>query len=145
MFQGQLYHPSIIQLLGHYIDRERETTYMILEYADGGTLFDKLREQVLEKPEIKRYFQEVCQAVAYLHENEIMHRDIKVLVNLRSRKTSSSAARTGPSSATSGSPPSWASARPSAALTSTCRPKWSRTSPTTTRSTSGRWASSCSK
>lgn len=51
---------------------------MILEYADGGTLFDKLRSEVLPKPDIKAYFKDVCEAIAYLHEHEIMHRDIKV-------------------------------------------------------------------
>lgn len=34
-----LTHPKIIQLLDVYIDIEREITYMILEYADSGTLF----------------------------------------------------------------------------------------------------------
>lgn len=34
-----LSHPKIIKLIDVYIDVEREITYMILEYADGGTLF----------------------------------------------------------------------------------------------------------
>ena len=42
---------------------------MILEYADGGTVYDKLRTEVLTKTEIKNYFRDVCEAVAYLHEN----------------------------------------------------------------------------
>ena len=80
VFHNQLYHPNIIQLLGHFIDREKETTYMILEYADGGTLFDKLRNEIIPKEEIKKYFKDVCEGVAYLHSNEIMHRDIKVQI-----------------------------------------------------------------
>ena len=69
VFHNQLYHPNIIQLLGHFIDREKETTYMILEYADGGTLFDKLRTDTIPKDDIKRYFRDVCEAIAYLHQN----------------------------------------------------------------------------
>ena len=59
----------MIQLLGHYIDREKQTTYMILEYADGGTLFDKIKTEVLPKKDIKNYFRDVCEAIAYLHSN----------------------------------------------------------------------------
>lgn len=51
---------------------------MVLEYADGGTIFDKLRTQTLNKTDIKNYFRDVCEAVYYLHDHEIMHRDIKV-------------------------------------------------------------------
>ena len=56
VFHNQLAHPNIIQLLGHFIDREKETTYMILEYADGGTLFDKLKNEIIPKEDIKKYF-----------------------------------------------------------------------------------------
>ena len=54
---------------------------MILEYADGGTLFDKLRTDTIPKDDIKRYFRDVCEAIAYLHQNQIMHRDIKVFIH----------------------------------------------------------------
>lgn len=33
---------------------------MILEYADGGTLFDKIQSQELKKSQIKTYFRDVC-------------------------------------------------------------------------------------
>lgn len=88
VFHQELYHPNIIQLLGHYIDKEREITYMILEYADGGTLFEKIRNEALSKREIKMYFRDVCEAVAYLHDHEIMHRDIKVNTKLLSQRIS---------------------------------------------------------
>lgn len=38
-----LSHPKIIKLIDVHIDTEREITYMILEYADGGTLFEKVK------------------------------------------------------------------------------------------------------
>lgn len=69
VFHNKLYHPNVITLLAHYIDRERQTTYMILEYADGGTLFDKIKSEVLSKQEIKNYFREVCEAISYMHQN----------------------------------------------------------------------------
>jgi serine/threonine protein kinase len=33
---------------------------MILEYADGGTLFEKVRNENLNKKQIKKYFKDVC-------------------------------------------------------------------------------------
>ena len=84
VFHNQLYHPNVITRLAHYIDREKQVTYMILEYADGGTLFEKIKTEVLSKKEIKNYFRDVCEAIAYLHQNDIMHRDIKVVWDLLS-------------------------------------------------------------
>lgn len=51
---------------------------MVLEYADDGTLFEKIKTTSLSKDQIKSYFRDVCEAVFYLHNKEIMHRDIKV-------------------------------------------------------------------
>lgn len=51
---------------------------MVLEYADDGTLFEKIKTTPLTKPQVKKYFKDVCEAIAYLHSKEIMHRDIKV-------------------------------------------------------------------
>lgn len=54
-----------------------------MEYVNNGTLFESIHEGTLTKPMVKRVFYQVCKAVAYLHEQGIMHRDIKV----RNRKT----------------------------------------------------------
>ena len=52
---------------------------MVLEYADDGTLFEKIKSHPLGKKLIKSYFKDVCEAIAYLHSKDIMHRDIKVI------------------------------------------------------------------
>lgn len=77
MMHNGLSHPKIIKLLDVHIDTEREITYMILEYADGGTLFEKIKMGPVPKRDIRRYFRDVCEALAYLHSQNIMHRDIK--------------------------------------------------------------------
>jgi serine/threonine-protein kinase ULK4 len=53
---------------------------MVLEYAAGGTLYNKIRFGYggLPKDKVKRYFRDVCRAVEYLHSLKYMHRDIKV-------------------------------------------------------------------
>lgn len=59
---------------------------MILEYAEGGTLYDKIKMNSVSKQEIKKYFKDVCEGLAYLHTENIMHRDIKVHPYLSSPK-----------------------------------------------------------
>lgn len=60
----------------------------MLEYAEGGTLFDKIKMGAISKKEIKQYFRDICEALAYLHSQNIMHRDIKVSFQLQSLKMS---------------------------------------------------------
>lgn len=40
---------------------------MVLEFADDGTLFEKIKINPLTKTQIKKYFRDVCEAIAYLH------------------------------------------------------------------------------
>ena len=73
-----LSHPKIIKLIDMHIDTEREITYLIMEYADGGTLYEKVKMGLISKSQIRKYYRDICEALAYLHSQNIMHRDIKV-------------------------------------------------------------------
>ncbi len=57
-------------------------TYMVLEYADGGSLFEKIKATSLPKTLIRKIFQQVCSAVQAIHKSGVMHRDIKVISRL---------------------------------------------------------------
>jgi serine/threonine protein kinase len=63
----KLNHPNIIKLIDVHIDKDRQITYMILEYADGGNLFQKIQMKQVSKKEIRKYFKDICLAVEYLH------------------------------------------------------------------------------
>jgi serine/threonine protein kinase len=39
----KLNHPNIIKMLDYSFDEKKEITYIILEYAENGTLFDYIR------------------------------------------------------------------------------------------------------
>ena len=49
----------------------------MLEYADDGSLQEKINERLLDKETVRRIYKEVCQAVRYLHERSIIHGDVK--------------------------------------------------------------------
>mgnify|MGYP000928042791 CR=1 FL=1 len=61
---------------------------MVLEYAEGGTIYDKNKFGYgkLPKEKVKKYFKDVCKAVDYLHTLNYMHRDIKVPYPIQSHK-----------------------------------------------------------
>ena len=81
-----LSHPKVIRLIDIHIDSQREITYMIMEYADKGTLYETVKMTEITKQQIKRYFRDVCESLAYLHSQNIMHRDIKVKLSNLARK-----------------------------------------------------------
>lgn len=53
--------------------------YIILELMEGGELFDRIKSSgQLNEREAKLIFYQIVQAVKYLHDNKITHRDLKV-------------------------------------------------------------------
>lgn len=76
--QRRLCHPNIVKILDASFDKDRSNTLIAMEYVDNGTVFEALREGRLTRPAVKRIFFQICKALAYLHEQGFMHRDIKV-------------------------------------------------------------------
>lgn len=76
---NQLEHPNIVRLLNHFYEEEKRITYMVLEFISGGTLFEKIKTTRIPKKTQSSIFRGVCSAVAAMHANNIMHRDLKVL------------------------------------------------------------------
>ncbi|KAJ4856467.1 protein kinase domain-containing protein [Trichoderma breve] len=78
-------HPSLVNLMAWSIEPTR--AILVLTYCPGGDLFDvaTAHRKLLTPPLMRRIFAELVGAVKYLHEQMIVHRDIKlenVLVNL---------------------------------------------------------------
>ncbi|KAK6744018.1 hypothetical protein RB195_010986 [Necator americanus] len=74
--QYHLRHPNILRLKGYFHDQQR--VYIILEYADGGELYNRLRKKgKLEEPEAARYVHQLADALSYCHAKRVIHRDIK--------------------------------------------------------------------
>ena len=72
-------HPHIIRLINHFEDEEN--VYLVLEFAENGNLFNKLKNKKrFQESEVAQFGREVLAALIYLHTNfevPIVHRDIK--------------------------------------------------------------------
>ena len=77
---SKLKHPNIINSNEFHLENDKID--IIMEYAEGGDLFNKIKEQKNKKTyfkekEIIEWFIEICEGVKYIHENKIIHRDLK--------------------------------------------------------------------
>lgn len=71
-----LRHNNIIQI--YQIIQTRSNLYLIMEYANGGELFDYIvLKKRLPEPEAVKLFQQIISGVEYLHKLNIVHRDLK--------------------------------------------------------------------
>ncbi|KAL3232702.1 putative serine/threonine-protein kinase HSL1 [Nakaseomyces bracarensis] len=69
-------HPNVMGLLEVW--ENKSELYLVLEYVDGGELFDYLVARgKLSEPEAVHYFKQIIQGVAYCHSFNISHRDLK--------------------------------------------------------------------
>lgn len=73
---AKLAHPNIVGV--HQVFEDNNTAYMALDYVEGRELLDVIEEQrsVLGPPEVKALLMRMLSAVAYIHDRDILHRDI---------------------------------------------------------------------
>ncbi|XP_055538328.1 serine/threonine-protein kinase MARK2-like isoform X2 [Wyeomyia smithii] len=72
-----LRHPKIAQLYGAY---EYDRTFcMVMELVEGGELFDRVLDEkfILTERACAIFLRQICDAVAYIHGNNIVHLDLK--------------------------------------------------------------------
>ncbi|KAG5637271.1 hypothetical protein H0H81_005165 [Sphagnurus paluster] len=73
----QLHHPHITQM--YEVIATEASIWIVTELCCGGELFDYLAEKGrLAEDEAKILFGQLCLAIAYLHDNGIVHRDLKL-------------------------------------------------------------------
>jgi 5'-AMP-activated protein kinase catalytic alpha subunit len=69
-------HPNIIQL--YEIIETPKQLYLIMEFAEGGELFDHIvSKNRLDEDEACEFYQQIIDGIEYIHELHVVHRDLK--------------------------------------------------------------------
>ncbi len=85
---ANFFHPSLITVHSLQIDEKNQSAVLVMEYMDGGTLYDMLNEhRTLNLEMVWNLAHQVGDGLAYLHERSIVHRDIKPENILYSKET----------------------------------------------------------
>lgn len=74
----KLNHPNITRYVDHF--EERGNLYIVMEYADGGDLYGKIKSRRgirFSEAEVLSFFCQLCLALFHMHEKHILHRDLK--------------------------------------------------------------------
>ena len=74
---GRFNHPGIVRVF--YYFEENNTAYMVMEYLQGRSLADLLKQRggKLSQSEALQYIQKICQGLEVLHQSQFLHRDLK--------------------------------------------------------------------
>uniref|UniRef100_A0A1A8QKD7 Myosin light chain kinase, smooth muscle-like n=2 Tax=Nothobranchius rachovii TaxID=451742 RepID=A0A1A8QKD7_9TELE len=74
---NDLHHPKLVQCLAAY-DHKPEMV-MVMEYIAGGELFERIVDDNFEhtEPASERYMKQILEGIAYMHEKNIVHLDLK--------------------------------------------------------------------
>jgi len=74
---GSLAHPNVVRLFE--ICNSANIYCLALEYVSGGTLFDRVKDRGhLHEDEARHWTGQLASAVAYLHRQRVLHRDLKL-------------------------------------------------------------------
>jgi serine/threonine protein kinase len=75
---ARLQHPNIVQVFDSGQDPESGRHYIVMEYVDGPSAADLLREhKLLDIDETVRIVRDACHGLDYAHRAGVIHRDVK--------------------------------------------------------------------
>ena len=69
-------HPNIVNFLNSFLVRDSDL-WVVMEFMEGGALTDVIDNNTLEEEQIAAISLETCKGLEHLHNQNIIHRDIK--------------------------------------------------------------------
>ena len=74
-----LNHANVITYYNHFLDNQ--TLLIEMEYANGGSLYEKLayQKELFAEEQVKWYLYQIASALDHIHSYDIIHRDIKTM------------------------------------------------------------------
>src|SRR3954452_669095 len=76
---SQLAHPRVVKVLDHFLDASG-VYYIVMELIPGtdlGRVLERRGDPGLPVGEVIEWARQSCEALAYVHEQQIVHRDVK--------------------------------------------------------------------
>ena len=79
---ASLSHPNIIGYKDAFYDERSKSLNIVMEYADDGDISHKIKENLkrrlrFEESTLWEWIIQILEGIKYLHDNKIMHRDLK--------------------------------------------------------------------
>ena len=72
-----MHHPNIVSFENFFEDEEN--VYIIMELCSNSTLNEQIkRRKRLSELEVQCYGQQIIQAIKYMHQHRVIHRDLKL-------------------------------------------------------------------
>ncbi|MBM4144212.1 MAG: tetratricopeptide repeat protein [Lentisphaerae bacterium] len=84
---AQLNHSNIVQVIDR--GRQGDILYIVMEYVEGKSLDEVIRERRLAVGKIVAYATQMCDALEYAHNAGVVHRDLKpsnILIDARTER-----------------------------------------------------------
>jgi len=73
---SKLKHPNILRM--HSLYEDHVNVYLVMDFCDGGDLYDALREATsFSEKQAASLMQQVLRGVSYMHAESVCHRDLK--------------------------------------------------------------------
>lgn len=72
-----LRHENIVNILDQGYDKKNKIFYIVLEYIEGKTLENIIKEKLLKAYDKENIIKQIFDAINYAHSQNILHRDIK--------------------------------------------------------------------
>ncbi len=73
--QSRLHHPNIATL--YDFQEAGDLVYIVMEFVDGETLDGLIKQRYFAVEEALKTFETIGEAISFIHDNNIVHRDIK--------------------------------------------------------------------